>query len=59
MRTTGIIARILAAMMVAGCAVAVAAPPEGMQWETAAIQAKIDAAAAKGGGCVTVGLCAV
>ena len=55
MRTTGIFVRILAAMMVAGCAVAVAAPPEGMQWETAAIQAKIDAAAAKGGGRVTVG----
>ena len=32
-----------------------AVPPEGMQWETAAIQAKIDAAAAKGGGRVTVG----
>ena len=55
MRTTGIFALILTAMMVAGCAVAVAAPPEGMQWETAAIQAKIDAAAAKGGGRVTVG----
>ena len=55
MRTTGIFARILAAMMVVGCAVAVAAPPEGMQWETAAIQAKIDAAAAKGGGRVIVG----
>lgn len=54
MRTTGIFARILAAMMVVGCAVAVAAPPEGMQWETAAIQAKIDAAAAKGGGRVTI-----
>ena len=55
MRTTGIFARILTAMMVAGCAVAVAAPPEGMQWETAAIQAKIDAAAANGGGRVIVG----
>ena len=55
MRTTGIFARILAAVMAAGCAVAVAAPPEGMQWETAAIQAKIDAAAAKGGGRVIVG----
>ena len=55
MRTTGIFARILAAVMAAGCAVAVAGPPEGMQWETAAIQAKIDAAAAKGGGRVTVG----
>ena len=41
---------------VAVVAVAVlAGPPEGMQWETAAIQAKIDAAAAKGGGRVTVG----
>ena len=55
MRTTGIFARILAAVTAAGCTVAVAAPPEGMQWETAAIQAKIDAAAAKGGGRVTVG----
>ena len=35
-------------------AAAVAAPPEGMKWETAAIQAQIDAAAAKGGGRVTV-----
>ena len=46
-------------MMLAGAVVlagvAVAAPPEGMQWETAAIQAKIDAAAANGGGRVTVG----
>ena len=41
---------------VAVVAVAVlAGPPEGMQWETAAIQAKIDAAAANGGGRVTVG----
>ena len=55
MRTTGIFARILAAVMAAGCAVAVAGPPEGMQWETAAIQAKIDAAAANGGGRVIVG----
>ena len=54
MRTTGIFARILAAVMAAGCAVAAAATPEGMQWETAAIQAKIDAAAAKGGGRVTI-----
>ena len=46
-------------MMLAGAVVlagvAVAAPPEGMQWETAAIQAKIDAVAANGGGRVTVG----
>ena len=45
-------------MMLAGAVVlagvAVAAPPEGMQWETAAIQAKIDAAAANGGGRVTI-----
>ena len=41
---------------VAVVAVAVlAGPPEGMQWETAAIQAKIDAAAANGGGRVIVG----
>ena len=33
---------------------AVAEPPQGMEWETAAIQAQIDAAAAKGGGRVTV-----
>jgi polygalacturonase len=44
---------LVGAVVLAG--VAVAAPPEGMQWETAAIQAKIDAAAAKGGGRVTVG----
>ena len=31
-----------------------AAPPDGIHWETAAIQARIDAAAAKGGGRVTV-----
>ena len=55
MRTTGIFVRILAAVTAVGCTVAVAAPPEGMQWETAAIQAKIDAAAAKGGGRVIVG----
>ena len=33
---------------------AVAEPPQEMAWETAAIQAQIDAAAAKGGGRVTV-----
>ena len=44
---------LIGAVVLAG--VAVAAPPEGMQWETAAIQAKIDAAAAKGGGRVIVG----
>ena len=42
------VAFALAGMVFAG-------PPEGMQWETAAIQAKIDAAAANGGGRVTVG----
>ena len=46
----------ISVVAVAVVAVAVlAGPPEGMQWETAAIQAKIDAAAAKGGGRVTVG----
>jgi len=55
MRITSMPARVLTAMMALGSAVAVAAPPEGMQWETAAIQAKIDAAAANGGGRVTVG----
>ena len=46
----------ISVMAVAVVAVAVlAGPPEGMQWETAAIQAKIDAAAANGGGRVTVG----
>ena len=44
---------LVGAVVLAGVAVAV--PPEGMQWETAAIQAKIDAAAAKGGGRVTIG----
>ena len=43
---------LVGAVMLAGAVLAV--PPEGMQWETAAIQAKIDAAAAKGGGRVTV-----
>ena len=33
---------------------AFADPPQGMQWETETIQAQIDAAAAKGGGRVTV-----
>ena len=42
------VAFALAGMVFAG-------PPEGMQWETAAIQAKIDAAAANGGGRVIVG----
>ena len=55
MRITSMPARVLTAMMALGSAVAVAAPPEGMQWETAAIQAKIDAAAANGGGRVIVG----
>ena len=46
----------ISVVAVAVVAVAVlAGPPEGMQWETPAIQAKIDAAAAKGGGRVTVG----
>ena len=44
---------LVGAVVLAG--MAVAAPPEGMQWETAVIQAKIDAAAANGGGRVTVG----
>ena len=45
-------AAIWAAIMVAG--MAFADPPAGMKWETEAIQAQIDAAAAKGGGRVTV-----
>ena len=36
------------------CGASLAEPPQGMAWETAAIQAQIDAAAAKGGGRVTV-----
>ena len=44
---------VVAILVLAGTAFA--GPPEGMQWETEAIQAKIDAAAAKGGGRVTVG----
>ena len=43
---------LVGAVVLAGAVLA--APPEGMRWETAAIQAKIDAAAAKGGGRVTV-----
>ncbi len=46
----------ISVVAVAVVAVAVlAGPPEGMQWETEAIQAKIDAAAANGGGRVIVG----
>ena len=40
--------------VVALAGMAVAEPPQEMAWETAAIQAQIDAAAAKGGGRVTV-----
>ena len=42
---------ILAAMAVG---MALADPPQGMKWETEVLQAQIDAAAAKGGGRVTV-----
>ena len=43
---------MVVAVVVAG--MAFADPPEGMKWETEAIQAQIDAAAAKGGGRVIV-----
>ena len=36
------------------CFASLAEPPQGMAWETEAIQTQIDAAAAKGGGRVTV-----
>ena len=45
-------ALMFVAAVVAG--MAFADPPAGMKWETEAIQAQIDAAAAKGGGRVTV-----
>ena len=45
-------ATVLCAVAIVG--IVLAEPPQGMEWETAAIQAQIDAAAAQGGGRVTV-----
>ena len=44
----------IVSIAMAAAGMAFADPPEGMKWETEAIQAQIDAVAAKGGGRVTV-----
>ena len=44
----------IVSIAMAAAGMAFADPPEGMKWETEVLQAQIDAAAAKGGGRVTV-----